>query len=235
MLEFGYITLIILMTIILVYAYNYGLKRLKLDSVIVKKRTAYLVIGLLLWFAYVYLITKSGILNTFEPPPPRFPIFLIAPAFLFTGIILYKNKSSKMFGVIPKSWAIYAQTFRIVVKSLFVATVAAGLLHKEATIEGYNFDMVFAFTSPIIGYLVFNTKKLSKSVALYWNYLGLLVLSSVIFVFITTIYFPQIWGSDVPLAPIEMTGFPFTFVASFLMPVAVFVHIFSIIQLNKHD
>lgn len=218
----------------MVYGYNYGLKKLELNNITVKKRTTYLIIGLLLWFTYVFLITKSGVLSTFELPP-RFPIFLILPVFTFIGIVLYRNRNSKIFKVIPQSWAIYLQTFRIVVETLFVATVAAGLLHKEATIEGYNFDMIFAITAPIIGYLVFNAKKLPKKVALYWNYLGLIVLASVIFVFIATIYFSQLWGSDTPLAPLELVNFPFTLVAAFLMPSAVFVHVFSIIQLTKSN
>lgn len=232
MLELGYITLTLVIAVILVYGYHYGLKKIELDSKAVKTRTTYAIVGLLLWFTYVFVITKSGILSTFELPP-RFPIFLIVPAFAFIGITLNRNRNSNIFKAIPQSWAVYMQTFRIAVESLFVATVAAGILHKEGTIEGYNFDMIFAVTAPVIGFLVFNAKKLSKKVALYWNYLGLLVLVSVIFVFISTIYFPTIWGSETSLAPIEIVSFPFTLVASFLMPSAVFMHIFSIIQLRK--
>jgi hypothetical protein len=234
MLELGYLLLTAIASIIIVYVYHYGLKRIGIEKTAINKRITYLIVGLLLWFIYVFAITKSGILASFELPP-RFPIFVIFPLFIFTGIVLYKNRNSKMFSAIPSSWAIYIQSFRILVESLFVATVAAGFMHKEVTIEGYNFDMLFALTAPIIGYLVFNAKKLPIKIALYWNYIGLAVLASIIVVFMTTIFFPSLWGSETSLAPPQVVEFPFILVAGFLMPVAVFVHVFSIIQLRKHN
>lgn len=234
MLELGYLLLTVITSIIIVFVYHYGLNKIGLKKAKRSKRLAYLVIGLVLWFTYVFAISKSGILANYDLPP-RFPIFVIFPLFIFTGIVLYKNRNSKIFSVIPPSWAIYIQSFRILVESLFVATVAAGFMHKEVTIEGYNFDMIFAITAPIVGYFVFNTKKLPIKIALYWNYLGLAVLASIIAVFMTTIFFPYVWGSETSLAPPQIVEFPYILVAGFLMPVAVFVHLFSIIQLRKHN
>ncbi|EDP70942.1 hypothetical protein FBALC1_00622 [Flavobacteriales bacterium ALC-1] len=232
MLELGYLLLTAIVLIIIVSVYRYGLNKTGVEKSIINKRATYLTIGLLLWLAYVFAIAKSGFLANFTLPP-RFPIFIIFPLFIFTGIVLYRNRKSKVFSVIPASWAVYFQSFRILVESLFVATVAKGFLHPEVTIEGYNYDMIFAITAPIIGYLVFNAKKLPIKVAIYWNYLGLAVLVSVIFVFTTTIFFPSVWESETSLAPPEIVAFPYILVAGFLMPIAVFVHIFSIIQLRK--
>jgi len=234
MLELGYIALTLVMAILVVYGYNYGLRKLELNKTTVSKRTLFLIVGLGVWLVYIYFIAKSGFLADYTLPP-RFPIFIIFPLFIFTGVVLYKNRKSKMFSAIPVSWAVYFQSFRILVETLFVYTVAKGLMHKEVTIEGYNFDMIFAITAPIIGFLVFNAKKLSKKVAILWNYIGLAVLISVILVFTTTIFFPSLWRSETPIAPPEIVAFPYILVAGFLMPVAVFVHIFSIIQLKKEN
>lgn len=221
------------MSIIVVCIYNYGLKKIGHSKAVVQKRIMYVILGFLIWFVYVFMIAKSGVLKNFSLPP-RFPVFTIFPLFAFTGIVLYKNRKSRMFSVIPASWSIYFQSFRILVETLFVYTVAKGFLHPEVTIEGYNFDMIFAITAPIIGYFVFNINKLPKIVALYWNYLGLAVLFSIIVVFMTTIFFPSVWGSETSLAPPEMVDFPYILVAAFLMPLAVFVHVFSIIQLRSN-
>jgi len=232
MLALGYILLTLLIILIILIVYNYGLKKLGLAKKEIHKRLIYVAIGLLIWLTYIYFISNSGFLSDFSLPP-RFPIFTIFPLFIFTGLVLYNNRNSEIFKAIPLPWAIYFQSFRIVVESLFVATVTAGLLHKEVTIEGYNFDMVFALSAPIIGFLIFKANLLPKKIALLWNYLGLAVLVSVIFVFTTTTFAPSLWGSETPLSPPDMVRFPYVLVASFLMPVAVFVHIFSIIQLKK--
>ena len=234
MLAFGYVALTLTMAIIILFGYNYALKAIDTPTEVRKKNLGRAWIGLFLWFAYVFAIAKSGVLQTFELPP-RFPIFLILPAFLFTGFFLYKNRNSPVIEAIPKSWLIYYQTFRIGIESLFIATVAAGMLHPEVTFEEYNYDIVFAATAPFVAYLVFNKKMLSEKFALMWNYLGLVVIASILFLFTTTIYFPSMWGSTESLASMDIVTFPFVFVPSFLMPSAVFIHFVSIIQLIKKD
>ena len=88
--------------------------------------------------------------------PPRFFLFMVLPAFIFTGVFLYKNRKNDWIKNIPKSWLIYFQTFRIGVELLFVYSLTEGLLNKEVTWEGYNYDLLMGITAPILGFLVFN-------------------------------------------------------------------------------
>ena len=234
MVHLGYILLTGLMTAILLYGYNYGLQKSGTPDKVRRRKVFFLGLGLFLWFLYVFLMAKTGFLQNFELPP-RFPIFLIFPAFIFTAVVLYKYRNSKIIAAIPASWAIYYQTFRIVLESLFAGSVALGLLHPEVTFKGYNYDIIFGLTAPVIGYLVFGAKLLTPKIALYWNYFGLAVISLIIFLFITTIFVPSVWGETASLAPIEIVKFPFVLVPAFLMPSAVFVHILSIIQLTRSN
>ncbi|MGB1242898.1 MAG: hypothetical protein ACPG49_10275 [Chitinophagales bacterium] len=234
MIEFGYIALVITMATIIVLGYNYALKAVNTPTDTRKKYLGRLLIGLLLWFAYTFAISKSGLLDDWSLPP-RLPLLLIFPAFTFIGVFLYKQQKSPVIAALPKSWLIYYQSFRIVIESLFVASVGVGILHPEVTFEGYNYDIVFAFTAPIVAYLVFNKKILSEKMALAWNYLGLVVISVIIFLFVTTMYFPVVWGSTEPIAAKGFLEFPYVFVGSFLMPSAVFIHVLSIIQLSRKN
>lgn len=197
-----------------------------------KRKKTLLVLFLLLWQLYIFSLGQTDLLNSFELPP-RFVIFLILPAFLFTGIFIFKNRNNRWLHHIPKSWLVYIQAFRIVVEILFVFSVAQGVLHQNVTIEGYNFDMILGFTAPLIAFLAFEKKVSSEKIVIIWNYVGLLVLVSIIFVFFTTIYFPGFYGSTSNLMPLEFARYPYTLVAGFLMPVAVFIHVLSIVQLNK--
>lgn len=197
-----------------------------------KKKRRYLILGLVFWQVYIYIMANSGVLENYDFPP-RFALFLILPAFVFTGVFAYRNRNNTWLQNIPESWLLYFQSFRIIVESIFVATVGHGLLHKEVTIEGYNFDMIYGFTVPVIAFLVFNRKVLSKKVALLWNYLGLAVIVSIIFLFMSTIYAPELYGATEPMMPLAATRYPYVLIAGFLMPAAVFVHVLSIVQLKK--
>ncbi len=196
-----------------------------------KRKKTLLVLFLVLWQAYIFALGQTDILNSFELPP-RFVILLILPAFLFTGIFIYKNRNNSWLRQIPKSWLVYMQGFRIIVETLFVFAAARGILHPNVTIEGYNYDIIIGITAPIVAFLAFGKKVISEKTVIAWNYLGLLVLASVIFVFLTTTFFPGLYGSTSDLMPMEFTNYPYTLIAGFLMPVAVFMHILSIVQLN---
>ena len=197
----------------------------------IKSKKRLLVAGLLLWHVYIFAIAQTGILESYDLPP-RFPILLIIPAIVFTGIFAYKNKNKAWLQNIPACWLLFYQTFRIIIESLFVFTVAAGFLHKNVTIEGYNYDMIFGYSSLLVGWLFIRNYNFSYALTKAWNYLGLVVIAVIIFLFISTTYFPSFYGSDTMLMPIEFTYYPYVLVAGFLMPSAVFMHVLSLVQLN---
>ncbi len=229
LLKIGYL---ILTLITIVFILQIGLKAINASSATPKKDKIILIFGLALWQLFILFLSSTSLLQSYEFPP-RFAIAFIIPSFIFTGIFLYKNKRKKWIHEIPQQWIIYFPSFRILVETLFVFSVTEGILNYHVTIEGYNFDMIFAFTAPIIAYSVYTKKWLSKKVVLFWNYIGLGVLASVIFLFITVIYKPDMYGSNTPLLPLEAFTYPYVLIAGFLMPVAVFLHILSIIQYTR--
>lgn len=195
-----------------------------------KKKKTQLILGLALWQVYTFATASSGILDDYGFPP-RFALLLIIPLFVFTGIFIYKNRSHQWINSIPKHWLVFYQSFRILIETIFVFSVAQGILNKEVTIEGYNYDMVFAYTAPIIGFLVFR-KLIPRKLTIVWNYLGLAVIASIIFLFMSSLYNPQLFGSETMLLPPQAVKYPYVLVAGFLMPSAVFMHLLSIIQLT---
>jgi len=197
-----------------------------------KKRKILLVGALVVWQIYMYVLGSSGILMDYSFPP-KFALLMIIPIFAFTAVFAYKNKDSEWLLKIPAAWLIYFQSFRVFVEILFVYTVAEGILHTEASIEGYNYDMLLGASAPIIALLVFQKKILSKKALVWWNLLGLTVFASIIFVFMTSLYLPQMYGSDIALLPKAFGQYPYMTVPGFLMPAAVFIHVLSLIQLRK--
>ncbi|MBL4735697.1 MAG: hypothetical protein JKY18_10265 [Flavobacteriales bacterium] len=231
-LNLGYIGLSILMTVILVLIGLDTIEKTFNDTSTARKKRLTLILSLLLWHVYIFTIASTGILQNYEFPP-KFLLLLILPAFLFTGVFIYKNRKSEWLRNIPEHWLIYYQTFRILIEILFVFSVTRGIVHWQMTIHGYNFDLIFATSALIIGFLVFQKKMLAKKAALWWNYLGLAVIAVIIFLVQSAIYLPEIYGSDVVLLPKEFVMYPYVLVAGFLMPSAVFIHVLSIVQLGN--
>jgi hypothetical protein len=233
-LKLAYIGLSLLMNIILAL---FGFKAINFTSSIPRirqKRKLILICGLVVWQLYVFFTAHYKILYSFDFPP-RFAVLLIIPLFVFTAVFFYKNRRKKWISAIPDSWLFSYQSFRIAIESIFLASVSAGILHYHVTIFGYNYDMIYAYSIPILALLIFKFKLLPKSLILLWNYIGLAVIASIIFLFISTIYLPEMWGTKETVAPLEFTLYPYILVAGFLMPSAVFIHTWSIVKYYQEN
>ena len=228
-LKLAYIALTIITVSFLIVI---GFKAINGTSTDPKKSKTILVFGLILWQIFIFAITSTGVLKSYEFPP-LFALVFIIPSFIFTGVFLYRNRNHKWVRSIPEEWIIYFQSFRIFVEILFVLSLAQGIFNYHVTIEGYNFDMIFASTAPLIAFLVYGKKMLPRKTLVIWNYLGLGVLASVIILFLTSLYKPELYGSAVPLLPLEAMTYPYVLIAAFLMPTAVFLHVLSIVQLTR--
>ena len=230
-LKIGYLALTLVTLLFLVII---GYKAINATSSASNKDKTILLLGLGAWQVFIFAIAETGIIKSYDFPPV-FALAYILPSFIFTGVFLFRNRNKQWIKSIPEHWIVYFQSFRIVVETLFVFSFAQGIFNVQVTIEGYNFDMVFALTAPIVAFLVYTKKVLSRKVIIIWNCIGLMVLASVIVLFLTSIYKPELYGSATPLLPLEAMEYPYVLIAGFLMPVAVFLHVLSILQVRKNS
>lgn len=225
----GYLFLSMGILLLLFSGYGVGLTR---SGISPKEKTKKLYLGgiiSLIWFVYLYLLSSTSFLYNFDLPP-RFPIAVFLPTVMLFFLFIKRNKF--MLTAIPPAWFIYFQSFRIVVELLIHATVLEGILPKQASFTGYNYEIVIGLSAPIVA-LAFHKKWLSHKIVLVWNYIGLSTLGVIIFIVISSYYFPSIWGySSTPVAK-EFVQLPYLLLPGFLAPVAIFVHILSIMQLRK--
>lgn len=230
-LQITYITFSILMTVILILAGFKTIDKTYQEKIKVRKKKIILVLSLVAWHLYLFILGLTDFMSDLSFPP-RFFMLTIFPLLIFIGFFIYRNRNNSWIQNIPPHWLFFYQTFRILIETIFVFTVAKGILHPNVTIEGYNFDMVYAFTVLIIGLVVFKKIRQYKRLIIWWNYLGLGVIAIIIFLFQSTIYIPEIYGDIAPF-PIEFLKYPYILIPSFLMPSAIFMHILSIVQLRK--
>ena len=225
MLEIGfYLLLATLMALMFT-----GLQKAELPAPVRQKYMRSFAIGAVVWFTYIAALTATGFFQVFSVPP-RIALFLILPAFAFMAYFFLSRKHEDLLRAVPPSWPVYLQSFRIAVEILILGMFWKGLATEEPTLEGYNFDMLAGMSAPAVAYLAFQRKALPRQVVKIWNICGLLLLANVVIIFNTLILRPSLWGyAASPVKP-EFGTLPYLLVAAVFMPLAVFLHFFSLAQ-----
>ncbi|MTI87734.1 MAG: hypothetical protein FH748_07180 [Balneolaceae bacterium] len=178
-----------------------------------------------LWTAYILVLVRSGILSELDLPP-RIPLLVVIPAIL---IILFLTSREIMKAALkntPPSTVIYMQSFRIVVELLIYGAYLNNVFPKIATFEGINYDIVVGITALIVGFLT-QKQIIGKKIIALWNIASLCILTVTVYSFISTYYFTDYASTT---ENFEFLQLPYVFLASILLPYAIFLHVASIRQ-----
>ncbi len=197
----------------------------------VKTKTIVLLTG---WLSYISILSLAGVF-TVGGLPPRIPLLLILPVFAFMFYFVRRAHYTGLITMVPASWLVYAQTFRVVVELMLHGLFLQGILPKAGTFEGYNYEIVIAITALAVGYWGYTRQVLPRSLVIFWHFAGLTTLAIVVFIMISHAYIPHIYPNPELLRIEDFGSFPYTYLAGFLMPLAVFMHILSLVKLfSKH-
>lgn len=196
----------------------------------IKTRTIVLLTG---WLSYVSILSLAGVFKVVGLPP-RIPLLLILPVFAFMFYFFRSAHYKALIAMVPASWLVYAQTFRVVVELMLHGLFLQGILPKAGTFEGYNYEIVIAFSALAIGYWGYTRRVLPRTLLILWHFAGLTTLAIVVFIMISHAYFPHIYPHPETLRIEDFGSFPYTYLAGFLMPLAVFMHIASLVKLTKN-
>ncbi|PCJ97183.1 MAG: hypothetical protein COA50_05970 [Flavobacteriaceae bacterium] len=231
MLKTSYILLFVLLWTLIIFVYNASLKKAIVPPKTQWKKLLIPTLVLALWLILQYTISESGFYHNLSLPP-RIPLFMIFPLLLFMLIFLYSKRKSPIIHAIPIYIPIGYQSFRALIEVLFYYTFLQGILPLQVTFEGANYDVLLGISAIFMGIYAFK-KNASKKLLLVWNFIGIGVVAFAAFIFITSFYFPSIWGQENAEISEEFNQFPFLLLPTFFMPSAIFMHILSIIQLRK--
>lgn len=231
MLQAGFILLTIAMAVIVFRGAAYAAGPAVADNATRRRFLVRVVVLLVGWLGYVSVLSLLGVLKV-GGLPPRIPLLLILPVFGFTAYFFASGRFKGIIAAVPPAWVVYTQSFRILVELLLLGLYLNGILPRAATFEGYNYDIVAGLTAPLVAWAGISRGLLPRVGLLLWNIAGCCTLAIIVFVAITHAYFPAMWpGSHLSIA--DFGSFPYTLLAGFLMPLAVFLHVLSIVQVRK--
>lgn len=220
------------MAVIIIASVYATARKTHTDNKRVNGITVKTIIAIAGWLIYIVVLTNSGALaNT--GLPPRIPILVVFPVFIFIGWLFTSKRNSELIAAVPDGLPVYLQSFRIVVELLLLEAYRQHVLPRSATFEGYNFEVVTGITAVVVGYIGYTRALLPKWVLLTWNITGLATLAIVVFIIISHAYLPGLWHDNEQFSMKDFATLPYMLLAGFLMPLAVFMHIMSIIKTIK--
>lgn len=186
---------------------------------------SYLIICIF-WLGYLMIIEQSGVLENFGFPP-RIPLLIVVPILIIILVLTGSGAFQPILKQTSLHLPVFLQSFRIVVELLIYGAFLEGIFPQRATFEGLNYDILVGISAPIIGFLILR-KRIGLGGLLLWNIAAILILSLTVYSFIYSYYFTDYLLKN---ESIEFVEFPYLLLASILLPVAVFLHVFSIRQI----
>ncbi|TYA71363.1 hypothetical protein [Seonamhaeicola marinus] len=236
MLKLAYTVLFLTLWLIILYVYNVNAKKLSLASFL-RKKYMLVATGILgIWLIFQIALHNTGFYYDLTLPP-RIPLVMILPLITFTIVFTRVHRSNKILQVIPIYVPIAFQSFRACIESLFYATFLQGILPIQVTFAGANYDILLGISAIFVSIYTAKNTHPNKRFLLFWNVLGICIVLFAAFTFISSFYFPEIWGQTNSKISLEFNQFPYLLLPAFIMPSAIFMHVLSITQLlqNKQN
>ncbi len=175
------------------------------------------------------ILGLTGFYQVTSTIPPRFPLLLLPSVILI--VVVFLSKKGRMFvDSLNIKWMTLLHIIRIPVELLLYFIFLKGLIPVEMTFEGYNFDILSGLSAPFVYYMVFYKRWATKSFLLFWNFIGLGLLITIVTIAILAFESPfQQLAFDQP--NIGVTLFPLVWLPSIVVPIVLLSHLASIKQL----
>jgi hypothetical protein len=187
--------------------------------------------GSLLWLIVIAVPALYGFFLATSTMPPRMPILLAPP--LIAILIAFNTQKGKAFtDSLDIKLLTWLSLIRIPIEICLFWLFLAGHVPEVMTFEGRNWDILAGVTVPVVAYLYFNRKTLSKKLFLAWNVIGILLLvNSIVYAILAAPSDIQQFGLERP--NMAILHFPFVWLASYVAPMVLFSHFVIIRKLIR--
>ncbi len=212
----------------------YWVMRSSIDQ-FVKSRAIPVVIGLGGWLIVQAVLSINGVYSQdIESLPPKIVGFGVLPTILAICLLFFSKSGRRFIDSMSIKKLTYLNLVRIPVEFVLLWLYLHKLVPVNLTFEGWNFDIAMGLTAPFIIYFGFIKHRLSRSIILGWNLIGIGML---VFVFVLAVLaspFPlQQLAFDQP--NIALLFFPFSWLPTFIVPLVILGHLICVRQLLSRD
>ncbi len=162
-------------------------------------------------------------------PPPQ--IALLAPVLVALGIVLLWPKGRAWMSGLSLFALTAVHVLRIPVELVLHHGYEAGLVPRDMTYAGYNFDIVSGITAVIMALWMLSKRPPGRGVLIAWNIACLALLFIVVITAVLSIPSSvQRMNFDVPNVLVTTT--PWVLLPALLVPVVLWAHVAALVQLH---
>jgi hypothetical protein len=194
------------------------------------KKSTMVLLLLLLWLIFQSTLSLNAWYMDREAKPPHILFPIVVNLGLF-ALGLFTPLGRKFMDSISLKTLLWVHIVRIPVELCLYWLAEQKQVPWSVTFQGYNYDIIFGITAPIIIWL-YSKQKISDKLFMVWNVLGL---ASVLAVFVRAagaVPSPlQAWDFNQP--NYAVLHFPFIWLPSFLVMAVIFTHMVAIRRLRK--
>jgi hypothetical protein len=228
----GFILLTILSIGLFVREIAKGVRLTSWDKPRRKRFMTFLLGTIFLWAAFVVVWSLSGRMGDFSLFPLNlFPVLAIP---IVTLVVFINSRNWREVSQhIPPASLIRLQSFRFGVEVLLWMLFIGNLLPEQMTFEGRNFDILAGISAPVIASLAMRGK-ISKKGIVAWNVICLGLLLNIVIIAILSTPSPWRVFTNEP-ANYIVTYFPISLLPGFLVPLAYYLHVISIMQMGRNS
>ncbi len=201
----------------------------------IRKNTALILIGLIIWLVIQALLSLKNVYNTDTNSfPPKIMLLGILPTILTIVTLFVTSKGRHFIDTLPLKNLTYLNIVRIPVEIILFWLFLNKAVPELMTFEGRNFDIIAGITAPFIAYFGLTKTKINRQIILIWNVICLVLLINIVVNALFSTPSPiQKFAFEQP--NIAVLNFPFSWLPTFIVPIVLFGHLASIRQLLKQN
>ncbi len=189
----------------------------------------FLLAGMVLWLLILAVLAFAGFFADFHVLPPRHLVAVLPPV-VITIYLLFSRRFGRVLRLVPESWPIYLQTFRLPLEIILWLGFLGGFFPFQMTFEGFNYDIIVGLTAWMAGFVFFGRSRYRRFEAIIWNSFGLILLFNIMVIAFFSAPSPfRVFMNEPPNRMVAY--FPFIWIPGFLVPLGLALHLFSLKQL----
>src|SRR6478736_4813548 len=135
---------------------------------------------IILWLVLQTVLAEKGFYIKSSGIPPRLAAAVLPPV-LFILICFLTPAGRRYMDTLNPRILTLLHVVRIPVELILYTLMIHHLVPIIMTFEGRNFDIISGISAPVIAYVGYNKRRLSKTVLLIWNLVCLLLLVNVVY------------------------------------------------------
>jgi hypothetical protein len=186
-----------------------------------------------LWMVIGAVAARSGALQRFDVTPP--PMLVMMGLCVLLAFILGLGAPGRRLANLPLAVLVGVQVFRLPLEMLMHRAYEEGIMPVHLSYSGYNFDIVTGTLAIPLALALAMGVRVPRFIIGFWNLLGMVLLGVIAFVAVSGSPMVARWGSEPENLNTWVLHFPFIWLPTVLVVIALVGHLAVFRKMNREE